>query len=131
MMHEPKGSSPAPAPLRDALKKALTELLVLYFLRQKPMYTYELIQEIKKQSDGYFSYNTLYIAIYRLQEKGYVTEQEKVVTEDNRTRVYFALTPAGEAYLKSCQAEWSQAACVMDRLLEQDGALYKKEDTLP
>lgn len=129
-MREPKESISSPSPLQDALKKALTELLVLYFLRQKPMYTYELIQEIKKQSGGYFSYNTLYIAIYRLQEKGYVTEYQKLVTADNRTRVYFSLTPSGEAYLRSCQAEWEKAASVMNGLLALDGALYK-EDELP
>lgn len=130
-MRETNETNASPAPLRDALKKALTELLVLYFLHQKPMYTYELIQEIKKQSGGYFSYNTLYIAIYRLQEKEYVAEHQKVVTEDNRTRVYFALTPAGEAYLQRCKAEWAAAAAAMNGLLEQDGTLYSKEDELP
>lgn len=130
MMCEPQKPVPSPSPLQDALKKALTELLVLYFLRQKPMYTYELIQEIKKQSSGYFSYNTLYIAIYRLQEKGYVTEYRKLVTADNRTRVYFSLTSSGETYLQGCQTEWEKAASVMNGLLALDGALYK-EDKLP
>jgi PadR family transcriptional regulator PadR len=113
--------------LREALKKALTELLVLYFLHQRAMYTYELIQEIKKQSDGYFSYNTLYIAIYRLQEKGYITEKEKTVTEDNRTRVYFALTPQGEQVFQRDCNEWRKTSTIINELLEKDGRLYGED----
>lgn len=116
------------AVFHEALKKALTEFLVLYFLHQKPMYTYELIQEIEQKSGGHFSYNTLYIAIYRLQEKQYVTEHEKVMTEDNRTRVYFANTPAGEAYLQSCRGEFGVTMKVMQELLKQDGKLYPREE---
>lgn len=114
--------------LREALKKALTELLVLYFLHQRAMYTYELIQEIKKQSDGYFSYNTLYIAIYRLQEKGYIAEKEKTVTEDNRTRVYFALTPQGEQVFQRDCNEWKKTSDIINGLLEKDGRLYGEDE---
>lgn len=116
------------AVFHEALKKALTEFLVLYFLHQKPMYTYELIQEIEQKSGGHFSYNTLYIAIYRLQEKQYVVEHGKIMTEDNRTRVYFANTPAGEDYLQSCMGEFNVTMEVVKKLLEQDGKLYPRED---
>ena len=30
--------------MRDAMKKATTEMLVLFMLRQKPMYTYQMAQ---------------------------------------------------------------------------------------
>ena len=33
--------------MRDALKKATTEMLVLFLLRQKPMYTYQMAQEVE------------------------------------------------------------------------------------
>ena len=32
--------------MRDAMKKATTEMLVLFMLRQKPMYTYQMAQEV-------------------------------------------------------------------------------------
>ena len=45
-------TSGTPASIREALKKATTEMLVLYVLRRKSMYTYEMMQEIDRMSEG-------------------------------------------------------------------------------
>lgn len=60
-------TSGTPASIREALKKATTEMLVLFVLRHKSMYTYEMMQEIDRMSAGKITFNTLYQAIYRLQ----------------------------------------------------------------
>ena len=60
--------------MRDALKKATTEMLVLFLLRQKPMYTYEMIQSIEQLSGGVISFHNLYLATYRLQDDKYIQE---------------------------------------------------------
>lgn len=122
-----EAEEPQGAGIHAALQKALAEMLVLYFLCQKPMYTYELIRQIRRHSDGVFAYNTLYIAIYRLQERGLIREDRKVVTEDNRTRVYFALTEAGRAWLARQRAEYRQTIDAMERLLARDGRLLDGE----
>ena len=57
-----------PAGIRESLKKATTEMLVLFLLERKPMYTYEMMQTIKLMSDGKISLTNLYIAIYRLED---------------------------------------------------------------
>ena len=44
--------SGTPLGMRDTLKKATTEMLVLFMLRQKPMYTYEMMQAIEVMSEG-------------------------------------------------------------------------------
>ena len=44
-----------PAGIRESLKKATTEMLVLFLLERKPMYTYEMMQTIKLMSDGKIS----------------------------------------------------------------------------
>lgn len=67
-------TSGTPASIREALKKATTEMLVLFVLRQKKMYTYEMMQEISHMSDGKIAFNTLYQAIYRLQSFQYIKE---------------------------------------------------------
>ena len=41
-------TSGTPASIREALKKATTEMLVLFVLRHKSMYTYEMMQEIDR-----------------------------------------------------------------------------------
>lgn len=55
------------ASINDSLKKATTEMLVLFVLRQKSMYTYEMMSAIESLSEGRLSFNTLYQAIYRLR----------------------------------------------------------------
>lgn len=98
-------TSGTPASIREALKKATTEMLVLFVLRQKKMYTYEMMQEISHMSDGKIAFNTLYQAIYRLQSFQYIKEDGKVVSDDNRIRIYFTITPSGEEYLDKLMEE--------------------------
>ena len=98
MEQSSKKRSGTVAGMKDGLKKATTDMLVLFLLRQKPMYAYEMIQKMARLSDGVLQFNTLYIAIYRLQEHGYISPSETVVTESNRTRVYFSITEQGSGY---------------------------------
>ena len=62
-------------------------MLVLFVLRHKSMYTYEMMQEIDRMSTGKITFNTLYQAIYRLQSFQYIQEEGKVVSEYNRVRI--------------------------------------------
>ncbi len=65
MEQSSKKRSGTVAGMKDGLKKATTDMLVLFLLRQKPMYAYEMLQEMARLSDGVLQFNTLYIAIYR------------------------------------------------------------------
>ena len=62
------------AGMRDSIKKAVTEMMVLFLLRQKPMCVYEMSQEMSRLTGGVYTFNTLYLAIYRLQEHGHIAE---------------------------------------------------------
>lgn len=119
--------SGTPAGIKESLKKATTEMMVLFFLRQKPMYTYEMMREMQKLSDGVLTFNTLYIAIYRLEKFGYLAESEKILSEDNRMRIYFAITEAGRQYLQQIIAEYRLVTDTIDKMLSQDGKLFGKE----
>ena len=109
-------TSGTPASIREALKKATTEMLVLYVLRRKSMYTYEMMQEIDRMSEGKITFNTL----YRLQSFHYIEEEGKVVSEDNRIRIYFAINEAGEDYLQKLIAEYRSFTAAVDQILSQD-----------
>ena len=113
-------TSGTPASIREALKKATTEMLVLYVLRRKSMYTYEMMQEIDRMSEGKITFNTLYQAIYRLQSFHYIEEEGKVVSEDNRIRIYFAINESGEDYLQKLIAEYRRFTAAVDQILSQD-----------
>lgn len=114
------------AGMRESLKKAVTEMMVLFLLRQKPMYVYEMSQELTRLTGGVYTFNTLYLAIYRLQEHGHITEAGKQ-TADNRIRVYFKLTDAGRQYLDELLPTYRQMTGALDAMLAQDGKLYKED----
>lgn len=114
------------AGMRDSIKKAFTEMMVLFLLRQKPMYVYEMSQEMSRLTGGVYTFNTLYLAIYRLQEHGHIAEAGKQEA-DNRIRVYFKLTDAGQRYLDELLPTYREMIGALDALLAQDGKLYKEE----
>ena len=113
------------AGMRDSIKKAVTEMMVLFLLRQKPMYVYEMSQEMSRLTGGVYTFNTLYLAIYRLQEHGHIAEAGKQEA-DNRIRVYFKLTDAGQRYLDELLPTYREMIGALDALLAQDGRLYKE-----
>ena len=118
---EKTSRSGTPASIRESLKKATTEMLVLFVLRQKPMYTYEMMHEIEVMSDGKITFNTLYQAIYRLQDFEYIKEYQKTVSEDNRVRIYFMITDTGLEYLDQLIAEYYNFTGAVNQILQKQG----------
>lgn len=114
------------AGMHETLKKAVTEMMVLFLLRQKPMYVYEMAQELSRWTNGVFTFNTLYLAIYRLEERGHIEEAGKRQA-GNRVRVYFRLTESGQKYLDELLKEYCQTTEALDCLLSQDGKMYPPE----
>ena len=110
-------TSGTPSNLPTAIKKATTEMMVLHLLRERPMYTYEMMSAIKERSGGVIVFNTIYLSIYRLEENGYIREYEKVMSEDNRTRIYFTITDAGLAYLDASIQEYKRYIAALGRIL--------------
>ena len=104
-------------------------MLVLFVLHQKSMYTYEMMSTIEQLSEGRLSFNTLYQAIYRLRDHGYIEESEKILSQDNRVRIYFAITPAGEAYLQDLRQEYQNFIDTIALIFSKDGSLQGDETT--
>ncbi len=118
IMEKRRKTSGSPENLPIALKKATTEMMVLHLLRKRPMYTYEMMLAIEEQSEGDIVFNTLYLSIYRLEENGYIREHEKVMSEDNRVRIYFAITDSGSDYLDALIQEYKRYTAALARVLE-------------
>lgn len=114
------------AGMRESIKKAVTEMMVLFLLRQKPMYVYEMSQELARLTKGAYTFNTLYLAVYRLQKHGHIAEAGKREA-DHRIRVYFKLTDAGQRYLDELLPAYREMTGALDGLLAQDDKLYKEE----
>ena len=116
MEKDARNRSGTPNSIKESLKKATTEMLVLFVLRKRPMYTYEMMQEIETLSEGEITFNTLYQAIYRLQGFSYIVEHSKQIA-DNRMRIYFTVTPEGEAYLEQLVEGYRAFTGAVDRIL--------------
>lgn len=115
--------SGTPAAMRETLKKATTEMLVLFMLRQKSMYVYEMQQEVERLTGGALTFNTMYLAIYRLQEHEYIYEVERRI-EGGRARAYLAITEKGEGYFQALKKEYSSFTKTLSTLLARDGKIY-------
>ena len=102
---------------RDAFKKAVTEMLVLRMLDEREMYAYEMIREIGSRTEGALSFNTLYLAIYRLKDLGYIEEAGTKV-EGNRARVYFRISQAGRERLAELIEEYRLLTGAVERILQ-------------
>lgn len=84
-------------------KKVSAELLCLSLLSEKDMYVYEITQEISRRSQGYLDLAeaAIYVTMYRLAEKGLVSDKREVAGEGKpRLRVYYHITEKGKAYYK-------------------------------
>lgn len=118
--------SGTPASIRESLKKATTEMLVLFVLQDRPMYTYEMMHAIEDMSHGKIMFNTLYQAIYRLQDFKYIQEHEKVLSDDNRIRIYFAITDTGREYLEQLIVEYHNFTGAVDQIIKDQTSKHGK-----
>jgi PadR family transcriptional regulator, regulatory protein PadR len=93
--------------LRDQMRKGSTELVLLALLQKRPMYGYEIIQEMANLGGGYFEMREglLYPALHRLQKEGLLAAQWRN-TDSGRRRKYYTLTPAGADRLQEQSGEW-------------------------
>jgi transcriptional regulator len=60
------------------------------------------------------NYGTLYPALLRLEQEGYISS-EWGVSDNNRKAKYYALTRAGRKHLQSETREWEETAAIMAR----------------
>jgi len=101
-------------PGRD-LRKGSVEILLLSLLEEEPMYGYQMAKELRRRSRGYFEFKegTLYPALHRMEERGWLRAEWQVV-EEGPSRKYYHLTASGRDELKRARQEWTTFA---DRLL--------------
>jgi transcriptional regulator len=86
--------------------KGTLPTLILHALAQETTHGYRIAQRIKERSGGVldFKEGTLYPALHKLQNEGFVDSYEDV--EKGRSRRYYRITPAGRKTLAKDRAEW-------------------------
>ncbi len=104
----------------DYVKRALNPMLVLRLLSEDSMYVYQMQQEMAQRSGGRYVLSLLYPVLYRLAKQGYAQEGEKRISEDNRVRQYYEITPAGREYLEILKAEFNEMIQAVQDIMEYE-----------
>lgn len=110
-----------PSTLEDNLKKALTELLILFLLTQRDYYIGELTTDLHRKSDGILNIVFPYSAIYRLTQSGYIQEIGKRTAPDGRRRQYVQITDSGKAYLEQLLKIYNRFHNGVAKIIAEEG----------
>ena len=106
-------------PKADLLHGTL-DLLVLKTLETMgPLHGWGVARRIEQVSQDllYLNQGTLYPALLRLEQRGWI-RSEWGVSENKRRARFYSLTKAGRKQLEKEAAEWQKMAAMIGRVLE-------------
>jgi len=103
---------------RSSFKMGTVEMLILFLLNQKDLYGYELTILLKDLSEGDYvlAEGSLYPILYRLLEKGHITDREEPVGK-RRIRVYYHIEDSGKERLCDLLEDYKSTCNGIDRIL--------------
>jgi transcriptional regulator len=94
------------------------EVLILRSLQLGPNHAYGVTQFLERQSESEFVVDngSLYPALQRLMQRGWITAQWKTSPNGRRAK-YYRLTPAGRKQLVAATSKWRRFVEAMGRIL--------------
>ena len=94
------------------------ELLVLRCLRDREMYGYELVQEIRDRTGTVVTLGegVVYPLLHALERSGALQSRRKAV--QGRSRVYYAITPKGIERLTGQSKTWATLADAIQQVMQ-------------
>ena len=83
-----------------------------------PLHGYGIARRIEQTSGDLLTvnYGTLYPALLKLEQEGYITS-EWGVSDNNRKAKFYKLTRAGRKQLQRESQQWEQATAILARFL--------------
>src|SRR5581483_5731803 len=87
-----------------------------------PLHGYGIARRIEQVAQGILALNqgTLYPALLRLEQRGWI-RSEWGASDNNRRAKYYSLTRTGRKQLAAETAEWERIAAMMGRILGNEG----------
>lgn len=107
----------------DLLQGTL-QVLILKALLAEPTHGYGIARWIERTTDDVLRVEegSLYPALRRLEDKGYVSS-DWGLSENNRRARFYSLTPSGRRCLREEALAWSRFAGAMTRVMRAAPAL--------
>ena len=104
---------------RTDLLQGTLDMLILKSLQLEPMHGFGISVRIRQISDEVLQVEqgSLYPALYRLEEQGWI-KAEWGVSDNNRKARFYALTAAGRKQLEAETANWERLAGAINLVLK-------------
>lgn len=105
------------------MKKGVLEMLVLKLLSETEKYGYQLICELREQSEDMFllKEGTLYPILYRMEDDGLVVSRWSEPRGREVSRKYYGITQEGMETLGQLQALWDRFSDRVDSIMKTAG----------
>lgn len=109
-----KSSEPA------ELLQGTLDMLILKALQNQPMHGFGISVRIRQMSDEVLQVEqgSLYPAIYRLENRGWI-KSEWGVSDNNRKARFYELTAAGKKQLVSETENWARVSAAINLVLRR------------
>jgi transcriptional regulator len=103
---------------RAELLQGTLDLLILKALAPAPLHGWGVSKRLRQLSADALSVGqgSLYPALYRLEDRGWVTSEKGATAEGREVRLY-RLTAAGRRHFASEQSRWHHFSAVVNQVL--------------
>jgi len=103
----------------DALQGSLPLLVLKILARRGPLHGYAITLQIESMSEDVLRVEegSLYPALHRMEEAGWIKARWVTTTHRRRARVY-ELTAAGRKQLEAEEARWREVTSAVDHVLK-------------
>ena len=103
---------------RTDLLQGTLDLLILKALLLGPLHGWGISKRLRQLSEEALEVGqgSLYPALYRLEDRGWVTAEWSTSDEGRRAKFY-SLTPAGRRQLEAEQSQWRRFSAAVDLVL--------------
>ena len=108
---------------RANLLQGTLDMLVLRTLLSGPAHGHQIGKYIQRTTNDFLQmqHGSLYPALHRLQERGWVTSKWEMAPDRNREFKYYRLTEKGRKQLVVEESQWKQMAEAVARVMWPPG----------
>ncbi len=100
--------------------RGYNDTIILYLLRQRPSYGYEISKQIAALSkDKYLIKETTLYSAFSRMEKNEVVESFNETAENGKRRTYYRITDKGREYYKEKCEEWILTKEVIENFISE------------
>ena len=105
---------------RTELLQGTLDMLILRTLQLGPAHGHEIAKHIQRTSDDVLQveHGSLYPALHRLEQKGWLTARWETARDRNREFKYYRLTAGGKKQLLAEESKWNQLAAAIARVMQ-------------